>query len=189
MPRQLARAAASINILTMCAEPKTSAPLTYFQLNAQILHRFSKACFRPAVAPDISSQICHPDVSSKCRGRLVVKFAALSRPLGRSAARCGLPHRVMLFSACRHRASHVRRSISGLIPQFIAEGAARILPLHPLSVTRSSCYFVIVPTSAIADTSNATLKIGSDSVNTVGVNRRVQFASPFPKADYHRNRS
>lgn len=63
------------------------------------------------------------------------------------------------------------------------------LPLHPLSVTRSSCYFVIVPASAIADTSNATLKTGSGSVNATGFDRRVQFASPFPKANYHRNRS
>jgi hypothetical protein len=63
------------------------------------------------------------------------------------------------------------------------------LPLHQLVVIRSSCYFVIVSASAIADTSNATLKTVSDSVNAIGFNRRVQFASPFPKANYHRNRS
>jgi hypothetical protein len=47
---QLARTAASIHPCTLCAEPKTSAPFTYFQLNPQILHRFSKARIRAAVA-------------------------------------------------------------------------------------------------------------------------------------------
>jgi hypothetical protein len=94
---QLARAAASVNILfTLCAKPKTSAPLTYFQLNAKILHRFSKACFRAAVAPRSLIRISLIRISqSRCRGRLVVKFAALSRPLGTAGSFLWIAHRVM----------------------------------------------------------------------------------------------
>jgi hypothetical protein len=60
-------------------------------------------------------------------------------------------------------------------------------PLHRLSVSSNSCYFVIVALST-ADESNATLKTVTGSVNNAGLDRRVQFVIPFPKADYHRNR-
>ena len=123
MPRQLARAAASINILTLCAEPKTSAPLTYFQLNAQILHRFSKACFRPAVALESLIEVSR---QARCKVRCSLASVRDGRQL---LVDCSSRH--VDFSAWRQRASHVRRSISGLIPQFIAEGAARIPPAAP----------------------------------------------------------
>jgi hypothetical protein len=101
-----------------------------------------------------------------------------------------IAHRAMplLVAACRRLASLVRRSIPGFIPQFIAESGARCLLLHQLSVSSNSCYFVIVALSATADESNATLKTDAGSVNNAGLDRRVQFAIPFPKADYHRNR-
>ena len=101
-----------------------------------------------------------------------------------------IAHRVMplLVAACRQQTSLVRRSIPGFIPQFIAASAARCLLLHQLSVSRSSCYFVIVALSPTADESNATLKTVTGSVNNTGLNKRVQFVIPFPKADYHRNR-
>jgi hypothetical protein len=98
------------------------------------------------------------------------------------------PAMPLLVAACRQQASPVHRSIPGFIPQFIAASAARPRPLHQHSVSRSSCYFVIVALSVTADESNATLKTVTGSVNNTGVDRRVQFAIPFPKADYHRNR-
>jgi hypothetical protein len=136
--------------------------------------------------PDVSSGYLVPvSQQVRCKVRCSLASARDGRQL---VVDCPSRH-ATVFPAWRHRTSHVRRSISGLIPQFIAEDAARFLPLHQFSAAYSSCYFVIVPASAIADTSNATLKTRIGSVNTVGFNRRVQFASPFPKANYHRNRS
>src|ERR1700733_7556488 len=84
---QLARAAASVNFLcTLRAEPKISAPLTYLQLNAQILHRFSKAASGPP---------SHLGLSPRCRGRLVVRWLLSRVRTGPSAARCRNAHRLI----------------------------------------------------------------------------------------------
>ena len=142
------------------------------------------------------AQISHPDLSYPDISIKVSRQARCKVRCSLASARDG---RQLLVDCPSRHANVLRHGSAGLpictdrfralIPQFIAENAAQFPSLHHLSVTRSSCYLDIVPPSAIADTSNATLKTGSDSVNTVGVNRRVQFASPFPKANYHRNRS
>jgi hypothetical protein len=94
--------------------------------------------------------------------------------------RCLLQHSGSGLPLCADR-------FRDFILQFIAANDARFPPLHRLSVSSNSCYFVIVALST-ADESNATLKTVTGSVNNAGLDRRVQFVIPFPKADYHRNR-
>jgi hypothetical protein len=97
MLRQPSRAAASVNICILCTEPKVSAPLTYFQLNAQILHRFSKARFRLAVAPHLSMELSR-------QARLLL--AALSRPHRTSGSSVSACRCVSRFG--QHAGTHVR---------------------------------------------------------------------------------
>ena len=76
--------------------------------------------------------------------------------------------------------------LRALVPQFIAANDARCPA--PTFGRPQLLLLCIAGLSAIADTSNATLNTGIGSVNDIGLNRRVQNAIPFPKADYHRNR-
>jgi len=78
--RQLARAAAPVNIFCVVrAEPKSSASFTHFQLNAQILHHFSKArqAHRRALSP-----------ASRASRLARSQLAALLRPLLGLPAAC-----------------------------------------------------------------------------------------------------
>jgi hypothetical protein len=131
---QLARAAASVNFLcTLRAEPKISAPLTYLQLNAQILHRFSKAASGPP---------SHLGLSPRCRGRLVVRWLLSRVRTGPSAARCRNAHRLIPCSG----ASVCAQIGSGLNSHFsrnLLPRRRRYTPATCFFVGRSSCYFVI----------------------------------------------
>lgn len=111
---QLSRAAASVNICILCAKPKVSAPLTYFQLNAQILHRFSKACIRLAVALHLSMEL-----SRQARFSVGCSFA--SAPDGGSLVAEMLSH--VPFRTTRG-APHVRAdrflvNVANLLPQSV----------------------------------------------------------------------